>query len=513
MFWLNDVISIMYPEFLILIAIILAIFLSTTKTLKNIIWILSVMFMFAGIIHIFKYQLNSKLPVEILNGAFISDDLSNVFRLITLASAILIVLGSVKYCEGFIHKSEFMILLLAAVLGIMILVSANDLVTLFVALETLGLSSIMLAGYSKYDQRSNEASIKYLLNSASASAIFLFGLSILYGLCGSTHLPEIKYTLFHLAASGNINQTLILLILACIIGGLGFKLATCPFHMWSPDVYEGAPTPTTAFLSVASKAAGLAISIRLLFYVFDFAVNIWQPIIIILAVLSMTVGNFVALAQVLNKASIKRLMAYSSIAQIGYILLGLALAKPETVSASIFYLLIYSFMNLCAFLCIIAFGNEADSDLIEDYSGLARKRPFIAFALAISLFNLSGLPLPPAGFIAKFILFKASFEAGFIGIVLGTIGLLTTIISIYYYLYIAKVMIVNEPSHAVSNIDSNKNALGSSNELNAAISFALASMFILSLISNPILQFSNKTTTNLSNKSQLISLKKTNNCN
>ncbi len=512
MFWLNDIISILYPELLVLLAIILAIFLSTTM-FRDIIWITSVMLMLAGAVHILKYQINLTIPVQILNGAFISDELSNLFRLLTLFAAILIVLGSVKYCEGFTHKSEFMILLLTAVLGIMVLVSANDLITLFVALETLGLSSVMLIGYSKYDPRSNEASIKYLLNSASASAIFLFGLSVLYGVCGSTQLHEIKYKMFHLVNSGNLNQSTILLILVLIIGGLGFKLASAPFHMWSPDVYEGAPTPVTAFLSVASKAAGLAISIRILFYVFNFAVNIWQPIIIALSVLSMLIGNLVALAQVINKASIKRLMAYSSIAQAGYILIGLALAKPETVSGSIFYIIVYSIMNLCAFLCIIAFGNEADSDAIEDYSGLVKKRPLLVFAFAISLFNLAGLPLPPAGFIAKFILFKASFEAGFTGIILGTIALLTTIISIYYYLYIAKVMIVNEPSSAVSKMDENKNALGKSNELNAAISFALTAMFIISLISNSILQITNKTSINISSKNQFISYKKPNNCN
>ena len=511
MFWLNDIISILYPELLVLLAIILAIFLSTSK-FKDIIWITSIMLMLAGIVHILKYQFNLTFPIQILNGAFIADELSNIFRLVTLSTALLIVLGSVKYCEGFTHKSEFMILLLTAVLGIMILVSANDLITLFVALETLGLSSVMLIGYSKYDLRSNEASIKYLLNSASASAIFLFGLSILYGLCGSTQLHEIKYKLFHLANSGNLNQTTVLLILVLIIGGLGFKLASAPFHMWSPDVYEGAPTPVTAFLSVASKAAGFAISIRILFCVFGFAVNIWQPIIIVTSILSMLIGNLVALAQVINKSSIKRLMAYSSIAQAGYILIGLALAKPETISGSIFYIIIYSIMNLCAFLCIIAFGNEADSDLIEDYSGLIQKRPLLVFAFATSLFNLAGLPLPPAGFIAKFILFKASFEAGFMGIVLGTTALLTTIISIYYYLYIAKVMIVNEPSSVVSEMDTNKTSLGKSNELNAAISFALGAMFVISLISNPILLITNKTSQNISNRNQFISYKKPDSC-
>ena len=175
MIWVKDIISILYPELLVLLALILAIFLCTTK-FKDIIWVISVMFMFTGILHIIRYQLNFNSPVQILNGAFIADSLSTYFRLITLVTAIFIVLASVKYTEGFFHKSEFNIILLSSVLGMMILVGANDLITLFVGLETLGLSSIMLAGYSKYDLRSNEASLKYLLNSASASAIFLFGL-------------------------------------------------------------------------------------------------------------------------------------------------------------------------------------------------------------------------------------------------------------------------------------------------------------------------------------------------
>ncbi|OGI19476.1 MAG: hypothetical protein A3B68_04080 [Candidatus Melainabacteria bacterium RIFCSPHIGHO2_02_FULL_34_12] len=507
MIWVKDIISILYPELLVLLALILAIFLCTTK-FKDIIWVISVMFMFTGILHIIRYQLNFNSPVQILNGAFIADSLSTYFRLITLVTAIFIVLASVKYTEGFFHKSEFNIILLSSVLGMMILVGANDLITLFVGLETLGLSSIMLAGYSKYDLRSNEASLKYLLNSASASAIFLFGLSIIYGLTGSTQFYEIKYKLLQLINTETLNYPIIAVTLILIISGLGFKLASVPFHMWSPDVYEGAPTPVTAFLATASKAAGVAITLRILFVLFDFAQNIWQPLILLLALLSMVVGNLIALGEIINKSSIKRLMAYSSIAQVGYILMGLALAKPDTISASLFYLTIYLVMNICAFLCIIEFGNEANTDSISDYSGLIKKRPWLTFAFAISLFNLAGLPIPPAGFIAKFILFKSAFEAGLPGIIMGSIALTTTIISVFYYLYIAKLMIVNEPSVAVLNIDSNKDATGKSRELNAAITLVTATLIFISIISNPILQITNKTTESITNRNQYLSLKK-----
>ncbi|MBI3590167.1 MAG: NADH-quinone oxidoreductase subunit NuoN [Candidatus Melainabacteria bacterium] len=504
MLWFKDLISILYPELLVLSAIVIAVFLSTSKY-KDIIWITSTLLMFTGCVHIIKNQLNITEPVQILSGMFIADNLSVVFRLLILTTAILLILGSVKYTNGFIHKSEFMIILLSAVLGSLFLVGANDLITLFIALETLGLSSILLAGYSKYDLRSNEASIKYLLNSASASAIFLFGLSILYGITGATQFQEIKYKLLQLSGDGNLNSSIIVVLLILIVAGLGFKLASAPFHMWSPDVYDGAPTPATAFLSVISKASGFAISLRLIITLFDFTSNLWQPMIITISVLSMIIGNFVALGEAINKSSIKRLMAYSSIAQIGYILIGLALFRTETITSSIFYLIIYSIMNLGAFLCIIAFGNEANSDSISDYSGLSQKRPLLAFAFSVCLFNLAGLPIPPAGFIAKFILFKSSFDCGFAGIVLGSIALITTILSIYYYSLIVKLMIVDKPSNAVLNMDSNKESLGKSNELNSAILISVIAIFIITAYSNPLLKIAGKTTSSISTKNQLIS--------
>ena len=507
--WFINIFSILYPELLVLLALILAVFLACTR-FKDIIWMPSVLLLLTGSFYIIKMQSNITEPIQILGGMFILDNLSILFRLLTLIVSILIILASIKYSEGFVHKSEFFIILLGSVLGILFLVSANDLITLFVALETVSLSSVMLTGYSKYDSRSNEASLKYLLNSASASGIFLFGLSLLYGITGSTQFYEIKYRLTELSASNNLNGFLISVVLILIIAGLAFKLASAPLHMWSPDVYEGAPTPTTAFLSVASKAAGFAVSIRLLFFLFDFAYKIWQPVLIVMSVLSMIIGNLVALSEAINNASIKRLMAYSSIAQVGYILIGLALFKEEAVAASIFYLIIYSIMNLGAFLCIIAFGNEANSDMISDYSGLIKTRPLLALAFSIFLFNLAGLPIPPAGFIAKFILFKASFEAGFLGILLGTAGLITTIISIYYYSYIAKVMIVDKPSKAVLSLyqDTNKDALGKSSELNYATLITAFAICILAVISNPILKITEKTASSISSKNNLISCKK-----
>lgn len=480
-------------------AIIIAILFSTTK-FKNTIWVFAVLFLSVAATFIVQNQLFLDKPVDGLGGTFIVDSLSTVFRLLALITTILIILGSVKYSEGFTHKGEYIILMLSALLGAMFLVGANDIVTLFVALETLGLSSIMLAGYSKYDFRSNEAALKYLLNSAAATAIFLFGLSLLYGLTSSTQFYEIKYVLTDLYKTGNLDNSIVLIMITMVIGGLAFKLASAPFHMWSPDVYEGAPTPTTAFLSIVSKAAAVALSIRVLFYLFNFAISLWQPILIVLSVLSMILGNLVALAEVRNKASIKRLMAYSSIAQVGYILIGIALATPETISASIFYMIVYAIMNTGAFLCITAFGNEANSDKISDYSGLAKKSPLLALSLAICLFNLGGLPVPPAGFIAKFILIKSAFETGSIGVLLGIIALATTVVSIYYYSYIAKIAIADEPSNAVSEIGENKNALGKSSQLTSAITVAVIGVFMLFVFSSNLLSISNKSANSVNSK-------------
>ena len=505
--WFKDLIYIIYPEVLVSIGLIVAIILSTTKY-KSIIWTTSILFLLTACTHIVKNLFPLTEEVQILSGMLVVDQLSIIFKALILGLAILLILGSIKYSDGFIHKSEFVIVLLTAILGSMFLISSNDTITLFISLETLGLSSIMLAGYSKYDSRSNEASLKYLLNSASASAIFLFGLSLLYGLTGQTQFQEIKYKLFQLSSHHELNHLTISLILMLIIAGLGFKLASAPFHMWSPDVYEGSPTPATAFLSVISKIAGIGITIRLLGTLFDFAHSTWQPMLIIISILSMVIGNFIALGEVLNKASIKRLMAYSSIAQIGYILIGIALFTKETIAGSVFYLIIYSIMNLGAFLCIIAFGNESNSDSITDYSGLAKKKPLLALAFAICLLNLGGLPIPPAGFIAKFILFKVSFEAGSIGILLGTIALITTILSIYYYSYIVKLMIVNNPSQVVLNMDTNKQSLGKSFELNSAITFAVIAIFLSFIVSYPLLKLSNKTISMLPENKNLISYKK-----
>ena len=490
----------LYPELLVSIAFFLTIVLISTK-LKKLTPYISVFLLFLASFHIVKnqvYTLNK--PAMFLKGMFILDNLTFIFKFLLLIVIALIILGSIKYSNNFAHKDEFLVLILGSTIGIMCLISSYDLISLFVALETVSLSSILLAGYSKYDSRSSEASLKYLLNSASASAIFLFGLAILYGITGQTQFNQIKNNLLIQANNETISLAIITLSLILILIGLAFKLAAAPMHMWSPDVYEGSPTPVTAFLAVASKIAGFVITLRLIFLIFDFSQAIWQPIICVIAILSMIIGNFVALGEVIKRASIKRLMAYSSIAQIGYVLIGIAVSTNTSVSASIFYMIAYSIVNLGAFLCIIAFGNESNSDSISDYAGLMNKRPLLALAFAVCLFNLAGLPIPPLGFIAKFILLKSAFESGFIGIVLGMIALITTILSIYYYSYIAKLMIVDSESSTVSNLDSSSGlrpqatTLGNSRSLNAAILAIIVVVFIGTFVSHSVLNLADNAT-------------------
>ncbi|MEL7475478.1 MAG: NAD(P)H-quinone oxidoreductase subunit N, partial [Cyanobacteria bacterium J06555_12] len=327
---------------------------------------------------------------------------------------------------------EFYILLLTSTLGGMFLAGSTDLIMVFVALETLSISSYLMAGYTKRDPRSNEAALKYLLIGASSTAIFLYGMSLLYGLAGGeTNMEAIAP---HLADAGLAGT----LALVFCISGISFKLAAVPFHQWTPDVYEGSPTPVVAFLSVGSKTAGFALALRFLTTVFPTLADEWRAVFTILAILTMILGNVVALAQ----NSMKRLLAYSSIAQAGFVLIGLVVGTEAGYSSTLFYLLVYLFMNLGAFLCVTLFSLKTGTDDITEYSGLYQKDPFLTLCLSICLLSLGGIP-PMAGFFGKIYLFWAGWQAGAYGLVL--VGLFTSVVSIYYYVRVIKMMVVKEP--------------------------------------------------------------------
>ncbi len=390
---------------------------------------------------------------SLFRGVFTVDPLYSLFSLLAVAVGIVVVLMSMGYDHKFGRNTgEFYAILLTAVLANLFLAGSTDLIMLFVSLETLSICCVLLSGFMKRDLRSQEASLKYLLSTAATTATLLYALSFLYGLSGSTNFEVIREALT-VAASGKISFFQVLL-LTLVLSAVGFKLSTVPFHMWTPDVYEGAPTPVTAFLSIGSKAGGFVVAIRLLSVMFAQYQSTWVVLLAILAILSMVAGNLIAMAQV----SFKRMLAYSSIAHVGYILIGLIAGGEAGLSAMVFYVMVYGFMNLGAFAGAILFSNETGSDRIEDYAGLIRRRPLLAIGMAICLLNLAGLPLPPAGFFAKVFVFTAGAQITqpFLGLPMGWVlvgtALVTSIPALFYYSRVIIMMIVPEPSEKVANL-------------------------------------------------------------
>lgn len=425
-------------------------------------------------------------PIAFLGG-FSSDTLSSVFRGIIALSALITILISVTYVErSGTSLSEFLIILLTATLGGMLLSGANELVMVFVALETLSISSYLLTGYMKRDPRSNEAALKYLLIGASSSAIFLYGASLLYGLSGGeTQLSAISAQI--LANSGEQPIGLIV-ALVFTIAGIAFKISAVPFHQWTPDVYEGSPTPVVAFLSVGSKAAGFALAIRLLVGAFPLVSEQWHFVFTALAVLSMVLGNVVALAQ----TSMKRMLAYSSIGQAGFIIIGLLAGTIDGYASMVFYILVYLFMNLGGFACVILFSLRTGTDQIAEYSGLYQKDPLLTLGLSICLLSLGGIP-PLAGFFGKIYLFWVGWQAGLYWLVL--IGLVASVVSIYYYIRVVKMMVVKEPqemSDSVKNYPAVTWELPGMRPLQVGLVFSLIATTLAGILSNPLFAIANE---------------------
>lgn len=424
-------------------------------------------------------------PIAFL-GAFNGDDLSIVFRgIIALSSAV-----TIPMCIRYIERSgtalaEFLAILLTATLGGMFLSGADELVTIFVSLETLSISSYLLTGYMKRDPRSNEAALKYLLIGAASAAIFLYGMSLLYGLSGGeTNLSLIASRI----AADNAEAPLGLIIaLVFVIAGIAFKVAAVPFHQWTPDVYEGSPTPVVAFLSVGSKTAGFALAIRLLLTAFPMVAEQWRFVFAALAILSMILGNVVALAQ----TSMKRLLAYSSIGQAGIVMIGFIIGTDAGYSSVVFYLFIYLFMNLGAFTCVILFSLRTGTDQISAYSGLYQKDPLLTLCLSLCLLSLGGIP-PLAGFFGKIYIFWAGWQAGAYTLVLT--GLITSVISIYYYIRVVKMMVVKEPqemSDAVKAYTTSDWSLPGMRPLQVSLVLAVTVTALAGVAANPLLQLAN----------------------
>jgi NADH-quinone oxidoreductase subunit N len=360
-------------------------------------------------------------------GALAVDQFSIFFSLLFLGIAALILISSTEYSRKFAaFRAEYYALVLLATTGMMLLASTRELISIFVALELTGISLYVLAGFLK-DSKSSEAGLKYLLLGAVASAVLLYGMALVYGLTGTTYLDEIAVAI---SAQGILGSPALLMGIVLLVAGFGFKIAAVPFQMWVPDVYEGAPTPITAYLSVASKAAGFAVILRVFYEALGPASLDWGMIFAVLAAITMTIGNIVALTQ----KNIKRMLAYSSIAQAGYIMIGLAAFTTEASSAIMF--------NLGAFIAIIAISNKINSDEIADYSGMVRRAPLFALALALCLISLTGIP-PTAGFMAKIYIFSAGVNADLLWLVI--IAVINSAISAYYYLRVVRVMFTGEP--------------------------------------------------------------------
>lgn len=432
-------------------------------------------------------QWDTSAPIAFL-GSFNGDALSIIFRAIIVLSATVTIPMSVRYVQqSGTSLAEFIVILLTATLGGMFLAAADELVMVFVSLETLSISSYLLTGYMKRDPRSNEAALKYLLIGAASSAIFLYGMSLLYGLSGGqTRLSEIAV---NIVADGGEAPVGLVVALVFVIAGIAFKVAAVPFHQWTPDVYEGSPTPVVAFLSVGSKAAGFALAIRLLVTTFPLVSEQWHFVFTALAILSMVLGNIVALAQ----TSMKRLLAYSSIGQAGFLMIGLVIGTEAGYASMVFYLFVYLFMNLGGFTCVILFSLRTGTDQISEYSGLYQKDPLLTLGLSICLLSLGGIP-PLAGFFGKLYIFWAGWQAGAYGLVL--IGLVTSVVSIYYYIRVVKMMVVKEPqesSEAVKNYPEVRWDLPGMRPLQVSLVVAVVATSLAGILSNPLFTLANDT--------------------
>lgn len=367
-------------------------------------------------------------PQLIFGGTLRHDWTSYVFRVLFLFSAMMTSLLSIEM-KGYGDRGEYYALIMISALGMNLMASAADLVMLYLAIESTSIPLYILAGFLRAKDPSTEAGLKYFLFGALTSTVMLYGFSLIYGLTGETNL----YALAGALGEGDFSLPLMIAVGALILVGFGFKVAAVPFHFWTPDVYQGAPTPITAFVSTASKAAGFAVLLRFMLAVFPEVQAYWTGIVSALAVATMTLGNVLALAQ----TDIKRLLAYSSVAHAGYALIGVVAVSTLGAASTVFYLMAYVVTNLAAFGVVVLFAHSAGSDEISSYAGLSRRSPGLAIAMLIAMLSLAGMP-PLAGFVAKVYVFAAAVQSGLIW--LAVVGVLNAIIGLYYYMTVLKVI-------------------------------------------------------------------------
>ena len=390
------------------------------------------------------HNLSSVPPTTLFLDMIVIDPFSSFMKIVIILSTLLVIVASwvndelEKY-----RKGEYFTIMGIMVMGLFLMTSSVDIIMLYISIEVVSIMSFVLAAYLKLDTRSNEAGLKYVIYGAFSSGVMLFGLSIVYGLAGSTNYFAIQDTLSSL--DGSANPALIMALLM-IFAGFGYKISSVPFHFWTPDVYEGSPSTITAYLSVAPKAAGFAMIIRFFHQVFSDSIGLtsnaigstdlpWPEIIGVLAVVTMTMGNLVAIQQ----KSIKRMLAYSSIAHAGYMMLALPVLSMEAVESVMIYLFIYVFMNLGAFFIVIFVKNKTGGESFEDFEGLGWKMPIVGAFMTLFMLSLTGLP-PTAGFVGKLYIFKTLVGAGSEFLWLVVAGGVNSVISLYYYFHVVKVM-------------------------------------------------------------------------
>ena len=364
---------------------------------------------------------------EVIWGGMLRHDwMAFVFRLVFIAGAAFTVVFS-RGWEAIGDRGEFYGLLVLSTLGMTLMGAAGDLVMLLLAIETASIPLYIMAGFSTKDGKSAEAGFKYLLFGAMTSAVMMYGFSLLFGFGGTTDI----YALADAIAAGNVPTLPLMTSIILVLVGFGFKISMFPFHFWSPDVYEGAPTPVTGFLSTASKAAGFAVLVRVMLVAFPSVTVEWQTLLAILSAITMTVGNLVALRQ----TNIKRMLAYSSIGHAGYILMGVAAASSLGVISVVYYIAAYLLTNLAAFGFVAIYYKQTGSDEIEDYAGFSRRSPGLAFAMLFTFLSLGGIP-PLGGFFGKLLVFSAAIQADMVW--LAVVGVLNAVIALYYYLTVIK---------------------------------------------------------------------------
>lgn len=394
---------------------------------KAIVGKLSVLALLLVLIYtIFRFHVHQSF----FDGIYLVDSYGSFFKILFLLAALLVMLSAGKYIERFRERSsEFYALMIFATLGMMIMACAGDLITVYLGLELMTVSFYILTAYLLNDERSAEAGLKYLILGAVSSAVMLFGVSLIYALSGTTIIGEI-------AAKINTQPALIAGIVM-LLAGFAFKISAVPFHMWAPDIYQGAPIPVTTYLAVGSKAAGFAALVRIFMIALPLSQFNWTLMLAVLAALTIIIGNLIALTQ----KDVKRLLAYSSIAQAGYILAGLVAANAYGLKGVLFYAMLYVFSNTGAFAVATAVEVDTGSTDIASFAGLSKRSPLLAAVMTICMLSLAGIP-PLAGFAGKFYLFSGAVQSGYLW--LAFIGLIMSMISVYYYLQVAKVMYIGE---------------------------------------------------------------------